>query len=99
MAKILTDDDVKNAAKLAMIYLTPDEIQKFKIQITSILEYVDSLNEVNTDNVDVKSHVNLTNVLREDIASESLDQEKVIDQTNHKNGYVLVPTVIEEIDG
>lgn len=90
----LTDEDVKRVAKLAMIELTPQEIEKFKDQIGSILEYVQSLNEINTDDVKVGSHVDLKNIMRTDEASESLEQDEVVKQADNKNGYISVPAVI-----
>jgi aspartyl-tRNA(Asn)/glutamyl-tRNA(Gln) amidotransferase subunit C len=90
----LTDEDVKKVAKLAMIELTPDEIEKFKDQIDSILDYVQKLNEIDTDNVKVTSHVDLKNITREDESSKSLDQNEAVKQADNKDGYIVVPAVI-----
>ena len=90
----LTDEDVKQVAKLAMIELTPDEIEKFKDQISSILDYVQILNEINTDNVKVESHVDLKNILKDDVPLKSLTQEAAVKQADNKDGYFVVPAVI-----
>ena len=84
----------KKVAKLAMIELTPEEIEKFKDQIDSILEYVQILNEITTDNVKAESHVDLKNIMRDDESAESLDQNEAVKQTDNKNGYIVVPAVI-----
>lgn len=45
-------DDVKRVARLARIELTPEEEQKFAIDLSAILEFVEKLNEVDTTNVE-----------------------------------------------
>lgn len=54
-------------AALARLGLTETEIVKFQTQLSGILDYVEQLNEVNTDNVMPTAQVTgLTNVMRED---------------------------------
>lgn len=54
-------------AKLARLGLTSEEIAKFQTQLSSILDYVGQLNEVDTDGVEPTAQVTgLVNVMRED---------------------------------
>ncbi len=92
----LTTDEVKKIADLAMISLTDVELEKFAGQITSILDYVQKLSEVNTDEIDFKSHVELENVMRSDETQSSLSQDMAVSQTQNKDGYIVVPSVISD---
>lgn len=65
---MLTEEQVKYIAKLARLGLKPEEIQKYQKQLTNILEYVDILGEVSTENVEETSQVTgLKNVMEADV--------------------------------
>ena len=48
----VTDQDVRYVADLANLELTEEESSRMLRDLNSILEYVDSLSRLNTDNVD-----------------------------------------------
>lgn len=53
--------------QLARIKLTPEEAEKFESQLGSVLEYMEILNEVDTEGVEPTSQVTgLQDVMRED---------------------------------
>jgi aspartyl-tRNA(Asn)/glutamyl-tRNA(Gln) amidotransferase subunit C len=63
----LTQAQVQHIAKLARLTLTPAEAEKMTKELSSILQYVEQLKEVNTDSVIPTAQVTgLTNTLRED---------------------------------
>ncbi len=63
----LTKEQVLHIAKLARLTLTPAEVDNMTKELSSILDYVAVLGEVNTDNVEPTAQVTgLTNALRED---------------------------------
>lgn len=63
----LTKDQVRHIAKLARLTLTDGEVEKFAKEMTSILQYVDMLSEVDTSAVKATAQVTgQTNVFRED---------------------------------
>lgn len=95
MSKITTET-IKHLADLAKLELSAEEISKYTDQIASILEYVEKINEVDTDKIDYKSHVELTNVLRDDQIEKSLDQKTAINQAKNKAGYIILPQVLED---
>ena len=67
MATQLTKAQVEHIAKLARLRLTPEQIEKMTKELTSILQYVDMLGEVDTKNVAPTAQVTgLTNSLRDD---------------------------------
>ena len=63
----LSDDDVRHIAKLARLKLTDSEVKKFSKELTSILDYIEVLNEVDTGNIEPTAQVTgLANTERED---------------------------------
>lgn len=69
-------------AKLARLSLSSVELTKFQGQLSNILDYVELLNEVNTDGVEPTAQVTaLTSVMREDeLRKEPLcDPEKLLE--------------------
>ena len=68
----LSPAQVAHIAKLARLRLTPEETEKMTKELSSILQYVDMLSEVNTENVEPTAQVTgLTNALGEDIVCPS----------------------------
>ena len=64
---ILTTAQVEHIAKLARLELMPGEAEKMTKELAAILQYIDQLNEADTQNVEPTSQVTgLTNVFRED---------------------------------
>jgi len=64
--------DVKNIAKLSRLELSPAEEKKFSKELSSILDYVEQLKEIKTDNIEPTAQVTgLTNVTREDKFDET----------------------------
>jgi len=47
----LSKDDVLKLAKLARLKLSDDEVNKYQKEFTAILNYVDQLSSVDTDNL------------------------------------------------
>ncbi len=65
--KLISKDEVLHLAKLAGLTLSNEEIEKYAVQFGQTLDYVQNLNELNTDNVEpTNSVVNLSNVTFED---------------------------------
>ena len=71
---------VRHIGKLARLRLTEQEVEKFAPELSSILQYIDKLAEVNTDDVEPTSQVTgLSNVFREDIlGSESISADDLL---------------------
>lgn len=89
--------DVANVAKLANLPLSTDEKKKFEKQLSSILEYIEKLNEVDTKGIEPTSQVTgLENVTREDSATPSLTQDEALSNTSAKhNNLFKVPAILE----
>ncbi len=63
----LTKEQVQHVAKLARLGLSDKEVEKLQTQLSGILDYVDMLNEVDTEGVLPTAQVTgLKNVTRKD---------------------------------
>jgi aspartyl-tRNA(Asn)/glutamyl-tRNA(Gln) amidotransferase subunit C len=93
----ITKDEVLYVADLARLELDDASIDKFARQIGSVLEYVDKLNEVDTEGLRPTSHaISLTNAFREDEQRPPLDQELALANAPEKeDGSFVVPKIIE----
>ena len=93
----ITKDEVLYVADLARLDLDESAIEKFAGQIGTILDYVDKLNEVDTEGVRATSHaISLTNAFREDEPKEHLEREQALANAPEKeDGSFVVPKIIE----
>jgi aspartyl-tRNA(Asn)/glutamyl-tRNA(Gln) amidotransferase subunit C len=92
----ITEDEVLYVADLARLDLDEAAIDKFAGQIGTILDYVDKLNEVDTEGIRPTSHaISLTNAFREDEQKDHLDREQSLANAPEKeNGNFIVPKVV-----
>ena len=68
----LSHDDVRHIAKLCRLNLSDEEVEKFAVELSSILDFVEQLQEVDTKNVEPTEQVTgLTNAFRSDEIKES----------------------------
>ena len=75
----LTADEVRQIAALARVGMTEDDIQRMGEEMSHILENFDVLAQVDTDGVEPTGHsVELTSVMRDDEATESLPIEDML---------------------
>lgn len=90
--------DVLHVAKLANLPLAKEEQKKFESQLSSVLDYVNKLNEIDIKDVEPTSQVTgLENISREDRAKPSLSQEEALSGTDSKhNGLFKVEAILEE---
>jgi len=98
MTNKIDTDMVKHVAHLVRLGISDEEAQKFSPQFTSIIDYFNMLNEVDTENVPPASDTtNNTNILREDTAKPSMSRKEFLNNApQSERGYVKVPTVLGE---
>lgn len=93
----LTFDQVEHVAKLAKLKLSKEDLDKFKNQLSSILDLVGKLSEVNTKDVIPTTQVTqLENIFREDIVDgkRMLSQDEVLSNAKRTyNGYFIVDAI------
>ena len=79
----LSADDVRHIAKLCRLRLTDEEVERFSKEISSILDYVEMLQEVDTKGVEPTEQVTgLTNSFREDEIKEDSEIPKELLETS-----------------
>jgi len=93
----ISKDDVTKVAELARLEVTEEETAIFTEQLGNILEYIDKLNELDTDNVEPTSHVlDISTPLREDKVVKWLSIEEVLQNApESEDDFFVVPQVIE----
>ena len=75
----LSYEQVKHIAWLARLALSEEEVEKFSLQLSNILENFEILKEVDTTNVPPATHVvPLKNVFRKDEVAESYPQADIL---------------------
>lgn len=93
----VTRDDVKYMANLARLSLTDAEIDMYQKDMNKILEYMEQLNQVNTDDVEPLEHVlELPARYRPDVTEPPLSHEDALKNAPDADAdYFRVPRVIE----
>jgi len=98
----LTPQEVENIAKLARLELSAKEKKMYAEQISVVLDYVEMLNEVDTEGVEETCQVTeLEDVVREDevVESDEETKKKIIDAFPEKMGKLLkVKAVFSEAE-
>ncbi|MCL4475269.1 MAG: Asp-tRNA(Asn)/Glu-tRNA(Gln) amidotransferase subunit GatC [Nitrospirae bacterium] len=89
--------DVEHIAHLARLRLSEEEKEKFGVQLSSILTYVEKLNELDTSGVEPTSHVlAIGNVMREDALRPSLSTDEALrNAPDRADDFYRVPKIIE----
>jgi len=95
----LSIKDVEHVAKLARLELSDQDKDKFTSQLASILEYIEKLNEIDTDQVDpILNAASDENVTREDVVMPSLEHDEIMKNapdTDNDRNFFKVKKVIE----
>ena len=97
MAKI-TRKEVEHVARLARLELTEEEKERMTAQLDSILGYIDTLNELDTSQVEPTTTViPMASVMREDVVRQSLSQDEALaNAPDREDVYFRVPRIIED---
>ncbi len=93
---MLTAEDVKKIAALARIEIDDHEVEKFQKELSSVLDYVEALNQVDVSGLEEVSQVTgLVNVQREDVVVDHGNREEIFSQAPEmKDGYFKVKSIL-----
>jgi aspartyl-tRNA(Asn)/glutamyl-tRNA(Gln) amidotransferase subunit C len=93
----LTEKEVRKIAKLSRIRLTDEEVVHFGKEISGILNWIEMLQEVNTDNVPRMASVsNISLQLRDDAVTDGNYRDAVLaNAPDARYGCFAVPKVVE----
>jgi aspartyl-tRNA(Asn)/glutamyl-tRNA(Gln) amidotransferase subunit C len=94
----LTRQEVQKVSLLARLQLTPDELDLMTAQMGQIVAYVETLSELDTENVEPMAHaVEVANVFAADELRPSLDRAAALENApHHDREFYLVPAVLGE---
>lgn len=93
----ITDETIEYVAALAKLNLNGEEKEKAKKDLGSILAYMDTMNELDTEHIEPMSHVfPIRNVFREDVVVNEPDREALLANAPvSKDGCFIVPKTVE----
>lgn len=88
---------VEHIARLARLAISEEEKALFGTQLSTILDYIEKLNELDTAAVEPTAHViDLTNVMRQDASRPSLPPEEALaNAPDRTEQFYRVPRIIE----
>ena len=103
MAKIIDDETIENVCILAKLSLGEEAKAKAKQDMQKMLDYVEKLDELDTDGVEPLSHIfGDENVFRDDVVTNGDNKEAMLaNAPKEKEGQYQVPKTIgsENEDG
>ena len=94
MANIISDETIEYVGILAKLELSDEEKEQAK---KDMLDYIDTLNELDTSGVEPMSHVfPVNNVFREDVVTNGDDREEILaNAPEAKEGAFVVPKTFD----
>ena len=97
MTKI-TNDEVKKVAHLARLELNKDEINNHAEQLEKILEYINQLEKIDTDDVPCTTRaIEVINIFRKDEKIKSDCVEDLLELgPSREDKYFKVPKILNE---
>jgi aspartyl-tRNA(Asn)/glutamyl-tRNA(Gln) amidotransferase subunit C len=94
----ISRDDVLHVANLARLHLTDEEVDRIRVQLSNILDAIETLRDVDTSAVGpTASVIQLENVMRDDVARSALSRDAALANAPLRDDpFLRVPTVLEE---
>jgi len=94
----ISREDVEHVAHLARLHLDDEEVDRMQIQLSNILEAIETLRDVDTSQVGpTASVIQLENVMREDVARPGLTRDAALANAPLRDDpFLRVPTVLQE---
>ena len=97
MTEKITLETIEDVSILAKLKLDPEEAENARKDMQKMLDYVEKLNELDTDGVEPLTHLfSYGNVFREDIVTNGdVSEEMLANAPKAKDGQYQVPKTIE----
>jgi len=98
MSQNINRQQVEKVAHLSRLDLTEQELELFSGQLSAIVEYIQKLNELKTDDVEPLAHcLPIHNVFRQDTVRPSLNVEKALENAPDRvDDFFKVPQILED---
>ena len=90
-------EDIVHIAKLSMLNLSDEEIEKYAENMKDIVSFANTINELDTEGISESAFAsNATNVFRKDEVKESFDREELLRNAPSSNGEAYsLPSMME----
>ena len=97
MANIISNETIEYVGILAKLELSEDEKEQAKKDMGRMLDHIDKLRELDTEDVEPMSHLfPVNNVFREDVVANGDTLEELLNNApGEKNGMFMVPRTFE----
>lgn len=97
MANVISDETIEYVGILAKLELSEEEKEQAKKDMANMLDYIDTLNELDTSGVEPMSHVfPINNVFREDVVTNGDDRKEILSNApESKDGAFVVPKTFD----
>ena len=94
---IISDETIEYVGILAKLELSEEEKEQAKKDMANMLDYIDTLNELDTSGVEPMSHVfPVNNVFREDVVTNEDDRDEILaNAPEAKDGAFVVPKTFD----
>ena len=96
--KRISGDEVKKVAQLARLELNESEIINHAAQLEKILDYINQLEKINTENIPCTTRaIEVINVFRKDEKIDYENYDELLDLApSRENKFFKVPKIINE---
>ena len=95
---MLSKEDVLKIAALSKLEFSENEIEKFRVDLNKIFDYMEELNGIDTNNIEPLFNVlDLKDALRKDEVEDAKIKKEIL--SNAPNGddeFIIVPKVVGE---
>ena len=94
----ISKEQVKKVADLARIDLNEEETQYHALQLEKILDYINQLEKINTDDVPCTTRaIEVINVMRNDIRKDCSNRNELLDLApSREEDFFKVPKILKE---
>ena len=101
MSMKIDEAQVRRVALLSRLELSDQEVSQLSTQLSAIFEYIEKLNELDTDNVEPLAHcLPIHNVLRDDVPRPSLSNDEALaNAPEREDEYFKVPKILDDNSG
>ncbi len=97
MKMTISAEDVKKVAFLSRLKIDEDKVAATEQEFNKILNWIDELNEVNTDGVEPLASVNehFIAMRKDEVTDGNVQEEVLLNAPLKAYGYYAVPKVVE----
>ena len=94
----ISKEQVKKVADLARIDLNEDETEYHSVQLEKILDYINQLDKINTDDIQCTTRaIEVVNVTRDDIKKDCENKQEILDLApSREENFFKVPKILKD---